>query len=87
MDWDKVDCPYEPVRDWQKFIKRGLGRTTFQASKDVRDGLMSREEALKLVEQLDGKRPSSLDNFLKETGMAENEFEEYSKRHIVLTEK
>ena len=83
VDWDKVDCPYEPVRDWQKFIKRGFGRTTFQASKDIRDDLMSREEALRLVEELDGKRPPSLDAFLKEIEMTEEEFELITKKHVV----
>ena len=74
VDWDKVDCLFEPVRDWQKFIKRGFGRTTFQASKDIRDGLMDREEALHLVEKYDGKRPTTLDTFLEEVGMSEEEF-------------
>jgi len=83
VDWDKVDCPFEPVRDWQKFIKRGFGRTTFQASKDIRDGLMTREEALCLVEKLDGKRPKALDVFLKETEMTEEEFDEITRRYIV----
>lgn len=83
VDWDKVDCPFEPVRDWQKFIKRGFGRTTFQASKDIRDGLMSREEALRLVEELDGKRPKALDVFLKETGVTEEGFNQITRRHIV----
>jgi len=83
VDWDKVDCPFEPVRDWQKFIKRGFGRTTFQASKDIRDGLMSREEALRLAEELDGKRPKALDVFLKETGMTEEEFNQITRKHIV----
>lgn len=84
VDWDKVDCPYEPVRDWQKFMKRGFGRTTFQASKDIRDGLMTREEALKLVKELDGKRPKVLDQFLKETEMTEEEFNALTERHVVL---
>ena len=83
VDWDKIDCPYEPVRDWQKFMKRGFGRTTFQASKDIRDGLMSREEGLRLVEELDGKRPKALDQFLKDIEMTENEFNEITRRHIV----
>lgn len=83
VDWDKVDCPYEPVRDWQKFMKRGFGRTTFQASKDIRDGLMTRERALKLVEELDGKRPKALDAFLEEVEMTEEEFNEITARHIV----
>jgi hypothetical protein len=83
VDWDKVDCSFEPVRDWQKFIKRGFGRTTFQASKDIRTGLMSREEALRLVGELDGKRPKALDVFLKETEMTEEEFNQITQRHIV----
>lgn len=84
VDWDKVDCPYEPVRDWQKFIKRGLGRTTFQASKDIREGRMSREEALKLVEKYDGKRPKALDSFLKEVGMTEQEFMKITEKHKII---
>ena len=83
VDWDKVDCPFEPVRDWQKFMKRGFGRTTFQASKDVREGLISREEALRLVEKHDGKRPNALDVFLKEVEMTEEEFNKITNKHKV----
>jgi len=83
VDWDKVDCPYEPVRDWQKFIKRGFGRTTFQASKDIREGLITREKALRLVEELDGRRPRVLDPFLAEVEMTEEEFNQITRRHVV----
>lgn len=83
VDWDKVDCSFEPVRDWQKFIKRGFGRTTFQASKDVREGLITRKEALELVKEYDGKRPKALDVFLRETGMTEEEFNRLTKRHTM----
>ena len=83
VDWDKVDCPYEPVRDWQKFIKRDFGRTTFQASKDVRDNLINRDEALKLVEEYDGKRPKALEAFLEEVEITKEEFEQITKRHKV----
>jgi len=87
VDWDKVDCPYEPVRDWEKFLKRGFGRTTFQASKDIREGKLRRDQALKLVEELDGKRPKILDSFLKEIGISEEEFNEFTKKHIVKNNK
>jgi len=83
VDWDKVDCPYEPVRDWQKFIKRGFGRTTFQASKDIRDGILTREEGLDLVNKLDGNRPKALDFFLYEVEMSENKFMDLTEKHIV----
>ena len=82
VDWDKVDCPYEVIRDWQKFLKRGFGRTTFQASKDIRDGLMTRDKALELVEQLDGKKPKALASFLKEIGMTEEEFNHLTLRSV-----
>lgn len=84
VDWDKVDCPFEPVRDWQKYMKRRFGRTTFQASKDIREGLITREEGLRLIEEYDGKRPAVLDEFIKEVGMSEEQFEQITKRHIVV---
>jgi len=87
VNWDKVDCPYEPVRDWQKYIKRGLGRTTFQASKDIRELGMMRKKAIELVKKHDGKRPKALDNFLKEVGMTEKEFMTITKKHIVKPKK
>ena len=83
VDWDKVDCPYEPVRDWQKYMKRGFGRATFQASKDIRDGLINREEALKLVEKYDGIRPKVFKSFLSETEITEEEFNKLTKQHII----
>lgn len=83
VDWDKVDCPYEPIRDWQKFMKRGFGRTTFQASKDIREGLLSRDDAIKLVEELEGHRPACMDTFLADVGMTEEQFNEITLRHKV----
>jgi N-acetyl sugar amidotransferase len=83
VDWDKVDCPYEPIRDYQKFMKRNFGRTHFQASKDIRLGLLTREKALELAEKFDGKRPSNFDEFLKDINMTEAEFNKISKKHIV----
>jgi len=81
VDWDKVDCPYEPVRDWQKWMKLKFGRTTFQASKDIREGRISRAEGLKLVEKYDGKKPKALNAFLKETQITEAEFNKLTKKH------
>ena len=63
-------------------MKFKFGRTTFQASKDVREGRLTREEALKLVEQYDGHRPKALDNYLRETEMTEEEFNKLTKKHI-----
>lgn len=83
VDFDKVECKYIGVRDYLKFIKRGYGRTAQLTTFDVRAGQMTREEALELAEKYDGKRPDSLDEFLKDVGMTEEEFMQIAKEHVV----
>lgn len=81
--WEKVECMFTGVRDYCKFIKRGFGRTTHLASIDIREGRKSREEAMELIEQYDGKRPASLDIFLELVGISEREFEEILMQQCV----
>lgn len=81
-DWDKVDCEYELVRDYQKFIRRGFGRASFQASKDIREGLIGRSRALELVEKYEGKVPSNMDKFCLETGISKEEFSKITSKKI-----
>lgn len=71
------------LRDYLKFIKRGFGRTSHLTSIDIRNGRLSRDEAVKLVDVYDGKRPKALDFFLKMTGINEDEFYDYAFNHIV----
>jgi len=80
-DYDKVDCPYETIRNWQKFIRRGLDKLAFQASKDIRDGLMTREEALEIL-KYEGQRPMNMDAFCEETGISEAEFYRITNKQI-----
>jgi len=81
--WEKVECIFTGIRDYLKFIKRGFGRTTHLVSIDIREGRKTREEALKLIEQYDGKRPASLDLFLELLGLSEDEFMEIAMTHCV----
>ena len=67
------------IHDYTKFIKRGYGRTTDHAVKDVRAGIMTREEALDIINKIDPKRPGTIDYFLKITGMSEDELMEKIK--------
>lgn len=83
LDYDKVDCKYVGIRDYLKFIKRGYGRSAQLASIEVRHGRMTRDGALKVAEEYDGKRPKSLDNFLSELGVTEDLFMEIANSHIV----
>jgi N-acetyl sugar amidotransferase len=81
--YEKIECAMQGVRDYLKFIKRGFGRTAHLASLDIRNGRMSTEEARKLILNYDGKRPASLDVFLKYVGLTEDEFNEIAMSHVV----
>jgi N-acetyl sugar amidotransferase len=82
-DYDKIECAVIGVRDYLKFIKRGFGRTAWLASLDIRNGRLTREEGMKLMELYDGKRPASLDYFLEIIGIREEEFMEIALKHVV----
>jgi hypothetical protein len=81
--YEKVECGMQGVRDYIRFIKRGYGRTAHLTSIDIRNDRMNRDEALKLTKVYDGKRPSSLDIFLKINGMTEDEFNETARSHSI----
>ncbi len=72
--YKSVECIMPGVHDYCKFVKRGFGRTTDHASDDVRIGLMTREEAFEIIKKLDGERPDALDDYLRMTGLTEEEF-------------
>ncbi len=64
------------LHDWLKFVKFGYGRASDHASKDVRDGVMSREEAVEMVRRYDAVKPRrDLDRWLEYVGIDEAEFD------------
>ena len=81
--YEKSECLMYGIRDYCKWLKRGYGRTNHLCSIDIRSGRMDRETALKLEAEYDGKRPASLDWFLEQIGITEEEFNEIMKLHIV----
>jgi N-acetyl sugar amidotransferase len=51
-DWDKCDCERgECLREIQKFHRRHVSRAAFQCSKDIRDGVLSREQGMAITDQ------------------------------------
>jgi N-acetyl sugar amidotransferase len=82
-NYEKIECYMQGLRDYLKFIKRGFGRTSHLTSIDIRNGRMTREEAVKLIKAYDGKKPKALDFFLKMTQITEDEFYDYAFNHIV----
>ena len=58
------------------FIKFGIGRCTSDAAHEVRDGLITREEAIALVKRFDGEFPKRyFKDFLEYCGIDEDEFD------------
>lgn len=72
--YKSVECVMAGMHDFTCYLKRGFGRTSTQASVDIRQGLLTREEANKLVEEVECVRPEALDYYLKITGLSEEEF-------------
>lgn len=81
--YEKVECCMQGVRDYLRFLKRGYGRTAHLATLDLRNARMSRDEAMRLIQQYDGKRPCSLDVFLQYVGISEGEFMDIALSHVI----
>ena len=80
-DYEKIECYMQGLRDYIKFIKRGYARTTHLTSLDIRNKRITRDSALKMLEEFEGKRPHALDLFLEYTGLTEDEFYEIAISH------
>lgn len=87
FDYEKIECYMQGVRDYIKYIKRGFTRPTHLASIDIRNQRMTREEGLEMLNEYEGKRPPSLDLFLKFVGITEKEFVQIAMSHSVAPHK
>jgi len=72
--YKSVEDVMSGMHDFTCYLKRGYGRATYQASIDVRNGLLTREEGFQLVRKHDTERPEALDYYLKVSGSTEEEF-------------
>lgn len=72
--YKSAECIMPGMHDFTNYLKRGYGRGTYQASVDVRNGLLTREEGFELARKHDTERPEALDYYLQITGMSEEEF-------------
>lgn len=73
--YDKLDDIHaNGVHDYLKYLKFGYGRATDDASTEIRNQRMAREEGIEMVMKYDHVRPSDLDLYLDFIGMTEEEF-------------
>lgn len=74
--YEKIEYQLQGTRDYAKFVKRGYARTTHLTSIDIRNGRMTRKEAVELIQKYEGKKPRSLDFLLKILGIDEQKWRE-----------
>ncbi|MCK6419172.1 MAG: N-acetyl sugar amidotransferase [Alphaproteobacteria bacterium] len=79
--YKSVECIMPGVHDYTKFLKRGYGRGTDFAAQDRRAGLMTRQEANRLVREYDPVEPEILEYYLKITGYTKDEFYNIMDQH------
>lgn len=82
-NYEKVEDMLQGVQDYLKYIKRGYGRMSHLASIDIRNGRLTREKAMKMLDKWEGLRPASLDVLLKWLNISEKEFYDITVRHSV----
>lgn len=76
LNIENLDEEMQALHDHLKFVKFGFGRSTDHACIDIRNGRMTREEGVKMVNQFDGKFPKrSAELFIKYTGISREEFD------------
>lgn len=79
-DYEKLDCESMLLHDYLKYLKFGYGRATDSASIDIRNGLITREEAVRLVEKYDTRYPKhAVERFSKHFGLTISEFDRLSE--------
>ena len=62
------------IHDYMKFVKFGYGRATDHVCKDIRSGLMTRDEGIRIVSKMDHIKSRDLYRWLDYVGWTEEEF-------------
>lgn len=80
-----LDCPFFGIHGYLMNLKFGYGRANADASKDIRDGGLTREQAIELVKKFDGGITTPTERkyflqFLDYVGMTEQEFHEAAEK-------
>jgi N-acetyl sugar amidotransferase len=71
-----LDDIYENgIKDYLKYIKFGYGRATDHVCKDIRAGIMTREDGIAMIRKYDAVKSSDLYRWLDYVGMSEEEFD------------
>ena len=73
--YSSIDDKIDPFHYYTTLIKFGIGRATYDAAQEIRNGKITREEGVYLVEKYDGEFPSKyFKEFLEYIDTTEEEF-------------
>jgi hypothetical protein len=73
--YSSIDDKIDPFHYFTTLIKFGIGRATYDAAQEVRNGKITREEGINLVKKFDQEFPNKyFQEFLKYIDTTENEF-------------
>jgi N-acetyl sugar amidotransferase len=75
-NYENLDEKLVGLHDYLKYVKYGFGRATDHACIDIRNGRLTRNEALALVKQFDGKYPYyAVHEFITYSGLSKEEID------------
>tara|TARA_B110000305_G_C19398100_1_gene618586 strand:- start:833 stop:1723 length:891 start_codon:yes stop_codon:yes gene_type:complete len=75
--YTEIDDKIVPFHFYTTFIKFGIGRTTYDASQEIRNGKITREEGIKLVKKFDHEFPTRyFKDFIEYLGIDKKTFHE-----------
>jgi len=75
-DYEKLDCLSMNLHDYLKYVKYGYGRATDSVCLDIRNGVIGRDEGVRLVEKYDGVYPKEcVERFCDHFKMTRQEFD------------
>jgi N-acetyl sugar amidotransferase len=79
--YSSIDDRIDPFHYFTTLIKFGLGRASYDAAQEIRNGKITREEGVNLVRKFDQEFPAKyMQDFLEYIGVSEQEFHEIIDR-------
>lgn len=78
--YSSLDDKLDDLHYWTTFLKFGLGRASYDASQEIRSGVIDRDEGVDLVRRFDGEYPSRfMPELLDYLSLPKGDFPEVSR--------
>jgi len=82
-DFASLDDQYDGFHYWFMYLKFGICRATSDAAHEVREGRISREKAISLIQKYDGEYPwEHHDVMLKDLHLSEEEYWDIARKWV-----